>query len=205
MKKVTIKTELRKTLGKKAAKKLKAKQHIPCVLYGLKKENIHFHAYKNEFRKIIYTPDTFLIDIDIDGKIHNAIMHDIQFHPVTDDVIHIDFLRYSNEIPIKIELPVKTIGVAKGLLDGGNLQIQRSKLFVYALPEKLPEYLEVEVTDLELGRSIKVGDLSFEGVELIDPANSVVCAVKITRLAKSMTDEEAELDEETTEEEETKK
>ena len=192
MKKITIKAELREVTGKKATKKLSAINHVPCVLYGFKDGNVHFHAHRNDFRHIIYTPNSFLVELEINGKKHDAIMKDLQFHPVSDDVIHIDFIRYNNEMPLTIDIPIKTHGLPKGVQDGGALEINKSKLLVSGIAENLPDILDIDVADLKLGSSIKVSDLSYENLELKDPANSVVCAVHVTRLAKSMDEEAAE-------------
>ncbi len=186
MKSIEIKVSERKNLGKKATKALRKQEHVPCVLYGQGKENLHFHAHKNTFRHLIYTPNSYIVNLDIDGKKVDAIMQSIDFHPVTDEVQHIDFYRIDLSKPFKIPVPVKTSGLAKGVQAGGVLQVNRRKLTVRATAENMPDFIDIDVTDLGIGEAVRVDDLNemHENLEFLDP-QSVVVTVNVTRLAKS--------------------
>ena len=137
MKAVEIKGSLRASLGKKNAKELRAEEKVPCVLYG-GEEPIHFQANASEFRKVVYTPNVYLIDLNIDGAIHKAIIQDIQFHPVEEQILHIDFLQISDEKPVKIEVPVKVEGYAKGMRSGGKMKLNLRRLKVKGLVKEYP-------------------------------------------------------------------
>ena len=183
MKTFELKGTVRTDLGKKATKAVRVKQSIPCELYG-GKENVHFEVTASAVRKLIYTPEIFLVSLDIEGKKVDAIMKDLQFHPVSDKVIHIDFVEVSPTKPIIMEVPIKLEGLAEGVRAGGKLALQLRKLKVKALYNVIPERLVVDVTYLGLGKTIKVGELSYEGLELINAKEAVVCAVKLTRAAR---------------------
>ena len=184
MKSLVIKGILRENLGKKDAKKLRREDNVPCVIYG-DNEPIHFYAEFNEFRKIIYTPSVFLIDIELDGKVIPVIMQDIQWHPVHEQVLHIDFLQIKEDKPIKISVPVVTTGLAVGITAGGKLKNNLRKLKVKALAKDLPDTIEIDITKLKIGQNIKVEDMSIENLEFLDSPSNVIVSVNITRLAKS--------------------
>lgn len=176
----------RKEVGKKFTKKLRKEEKIPCVLYGGEK-TIHFSADEKEFRKIVYTPNIYLLKIHIDGKPYNALLKDIQFHPVTDHILHMDFIEISDEKPVTITMPVRLTGDSIGIKNGGKLRWKRRQMKVRGLPKELPDYLNVDITDLEIGQTLKVGDLSYENLEVLDPARSMVASVVSSRLvAKGM-------------------
>ena len=183
MKTFELKGTVRTDLGKKATKAVRVKQSIPCELYG-GKDNVHFEVTASAVRKLIYTPEIFLVSLDIEGKKVEAIMKDLQFHPVSDKVIHIDFVEVSPKKPIIMEVPIKLEGLAEGVRAGGKLALQLRKLKVKALYNVIPERLVVDVTSLGLGKTVKVGELSYEGLELINAKEAVVCAVKLTRAAR---------------------
>ena len=185
MKTFDLKGSVRQDLGKKATKQVRKNEQIPCVLYGGEK-NIHFAAPINDFRHLIYTPHVYIVNLDIDGTTCQAIMKDIQFHPVSDAILHIDFLQVSGKEPVNIHIPVVTKGFAKGVQEGGKLKIEMRRLKVRALPQDLPDELTIDVTNITLGQSLKVRELSFDNLELLDPKNSVVVSVKLTRVAKGM-------------------
>ncbi len=189
MKTVVIKGQKRETLGKKESKILRAQEIIPAVLYG-GEEVIHFSIPFKELRSLVYTPNVFLIDLDIDGEIYPAIMQDIQWHPVEELVMHVDFFKIVADKPIKIEVPVTVSGHAKGIQQGGKLQINLRRLKVKALAKDLPDAINVDVTELELGQSIKVAEVEAEDIELLDTKSNVVVGVNITRLAKAATAED---------------
>lgn len=164
----------------RALKALRRQNNIPCVIYGGEK-NINFSVAFEDVRKLVYTPHIYVVDLFIDGEKHNAILKDIQFHPVKDTILHIDFLEINEEKPIVMEVPLKLVGLAEGVKSGGKLQQSMRKLKVKALYNVIPERLDIDITDLKLGKSKKVADLSFEGLELINPKSAVICSVNATR------------------------
>lgn len=175
---------LRENTGKKAAKTFRAEGKVPCVLYG-KGENVHFTAETKQFKNLIYTPNSYIVELDIDGKQETAIIKDMQFHPVSDEILHLDFARVNATDPIVIEIPVKTEGLAKGVKAGGKLSISTRKLRVKGQMESLPDVLTVNVANLGLGKSILVGDLSYDNIELVNSPKAVVAQVKLTRAARA--------------------
>lgn len=185
MKTYELKGEIREDFGKKAARSYRSEGLIPCVVYGGSNEkNLNFVVKKSDVRNLIYTPEVYLINLVLDGKSVMAILKEIQFHPVKDNILHIDFLHVFPNVPLVIELPVRLEGLAAGVKSGGKLSLDLRKLKVKALAEKLPQELVVNVEDLELGKSIQVGELNFEGLELLTPKNAVVCRVQLTRAAR---------------------
>ena len=190
MKSIEIKGSLRTDIGKKATRELRKESSVPCVLYGVKKgENglpvaTHFSVTVDGLRKLVYTPNIYLVNLDIDGTVVTAIMKDIQFHPVTDAILHVDFLQVEANKAIVMEVPVQLEGLAEGVRAGGKLALQLRKLKVKASYTSIPERLVIDVTPLGLGKTIKVGELSYEGLELINAKDAVVCAVKLTRAAR---------------------
>jgi large subunit ribosomal protein L25 len=184
MKTLVVKGQKRETIGKKEAKKLRAQEIIPAVLYG-GEEPVHIAIPFSELRHLIYTPSVFLIDLDIDGTIYPAMMQDIQWHPVDEQVLHVDFLKIEDGKPIKIEVPVAISGLAKGIKQGGKLSKNLRRLKVKALAKDLPDTIDIDVTEVALGQSIKVADISIDNVELLDTKSNVIVAVTITRAAKS--------------------
>ena len=188
MKEINLTGQLRSDLGKKASKSLRKEGLIPCNMYGIattdgKPSAFSFTVPMTELRKLIYTPHSYLVNLTVDGKLHTAILKEIQFHPVTDAVLHVDFLEVNEEKPITIGLPVKLVGLAQGIRDGGRMSLSLRKLNVKAPYKSLPEHLDVDVTALTIGKSIKVGQLSYEGLELVTGKDVVVCSIKMTRAA----------------------
>ncbi|MEA4950443.1 MAG: 50S ribosomal protein L25/general stress protein Ctc [Petrimonas sp.] len=185
MKTYELKGEIREDFGKKAARSYRGEGLIPCVVYGGSNEkNINFVVKKSDVRNLIYTPEVYLINLVLDGKPMKAILKEIQFHPVKDNILHIDFLHVFPNIPVVIELPVRLEGLAAGVKSGGKLSLDMRKMKVKALADKIPQELFVNVEALELGKSIQVGELNFEGLELLTPKNAVVCRVSLTRAAR---------------------
>ena len=190
MKSIEINGSLRAETGKKATRELRKNDSVPCVLYGINKDEngnqvaTHFTVTNDGLRKLVYTPHIYVVDLNIDGKITTAIMKDIQFHPVTDKILHVDFLQIDESNPIVMEVPVKLEGLAEGVKAGGKLALQVRKLRVKALYNLIPEKLIIDVTSLGLGKTIKVGDLKFEGLQLLNAKEAVVCGVKLTRAAR---------------------
>ena len=144
----------------------------------------HFSVTTDGLRNLVYTPHIYVVDLNIDGKTVNAIMKDIQFHPVKDSILHVDFYQIDEAKPIVMEVPVQLEGLAEGVRAGGKLALQMRKLKVKALYNAIPERLTIDVTALGLGKTIKVGELHYEGLELINAKEAVVCAVKLTRAAR---------------------
>ena len=196
MKEFQLNGQKREAAGKKAARLLRKEGLIPCNLYGEKKEDGKvvaeaFAIPMAELRKVIYTPHIYVIDLNIDGEVRKAVMKEIQFHPVSDAVLHVDFYEVNDEKPITIGIPVKLNGLAQGVRDGGKLNLSIRKINVTAPFQQIPEVLDIDVTNLELGKSIKVRDLSFEGLELATSGDVVVCSVKATRASRSAAAAEA--------------
>ena len=190
MKSIEIKGSLRTDLGKKATRELRKDNGVPCVLYGVKKDEnglpvaTHFTVPVDGLRNLVYTPNIYSVNLDIDGTVVTAIMKDIQFHPVKDTILHVGFLQVEENKPIVMEVPVQLEGLAEGVRAGGKLALQLRKLKVKASYTAIPERLVIDVTPLGLGKTIKVGELSYEGLELINAKEAVVCAVKLTRAAR---------------------
>ena len=191
MKTIEIKGTARVAGGKKAAKQLRKQGVIPCNLYGeLKDEKglpkaFSFAATEAELRKLLYSPDIYTVKLDVDGQQCLAILKEAQFHPVKDNVLHVDFYQITDKKPIVMEVPIKLNGLAEGVRAGGKLAASVRKLKVKAVHTAIPERLDIDVTNLELGKTIKVGELSFEGLELVTSPSVVVCQVKMTRNARS--------------------
>lgn len=194
-----IKGNKRDKLGKSNSKSLRKDGNVPCVLYG-GKESIHFHVMDNSILNLVYTPKVYIVKLDINGKKYDAIIKDIQFHPVTDKVNHIDFFEIDMNKPINIGLPVKTFGDSEGIKQGGKLHIHSHRLLVKGLIKDFPDTLDIDISNLALGKSLKVGEVSFDNLELLDPKDNVVCSVKLTRVSKADLGEELEEGEEEAEE-----
>tara|TARA_B100000900_G_scaffold321380_1_gene280635 strand:- start:2560 stop:3207 length:648 start_codon:yes stop_codon:yes gene_type:complete len=204
MKSITIKGSKRESVGKVATKALRNADKVPCVLYG--GENpLHFSANELDFSKLVYTPNahTVILDINGDQKI-NAILQDIQFHPVSDKILHVDFYQLSDDKEVNMEIPVVMEGSAPGvMIEGGALIISKRKLKVRALPKNLPDVITVNISSLSLGDKISTADLDSEDFTILHPDNTVVCKVRISRASMSLEDELEEQEDETTEETET--
>ena len=190
MKEIEVKGTARTAFGKKAARAIRKENAVPCNLYGeAKDENgapvaLAFTVTNDMLRNLIYTPDIYVVNLDIDGKKHKAVLKELQFHPVKDNVLHVDFYEVNETKPIVMEVPIKLNGLAEGVKAGGKLALQMRKLKVKALYNVIPERLVVNVSHLGLGKTVKVGELSYEGLELLNAKEAVVCAVKLTRAAR---------------------
>ena len=185
MKSIEIKASLRNEFGKKGSQAIRKTDSVPCVLYG-QGENLHFTVTNDSLRNLVYSPDIYLVNLDIEGKKVKAIMKDIQFHPVKDNILHIDFYQIDEVKPIVMEVPVALEGLAEGVKAGGKLTLQMRKIKVKALFNDIPEKLVINVSSLGLGKTIQVGQLSFENLELLTAKEAVVCAVKLTRVARGL-------------------
>jgi large subunit ribosomal protein L25 len=185
MKTFELKGEIRNDFGKKAAKTYRSQGLIPCVVYGGHNgENVNFLVKNGDVRNLIYTPEVQLVNLDLGTKKIRAILKEVQFHPVKEEILHIDFLHIFDDIPVVMEIPVQLEGLAEGVRAGGKLSLDMRKLKVKALADKLPEKLVINVEKLELGKSIQVGELQFEGMEILNAKNAVVCRVQLTRAAR---------------------
>ena len=191
MKEISVSGEKRATTGKKAAKELRKEGLVPCNLYGEKKgenglpEAVAFAIPAAQLRKVIYSPNVYVVNLTISGEAHKAVIKELQFHPTTDAVLHVDFFEVNETKPITIGIPVKLTGHAQGVRDGGRLSQAVRQLNVTAPYKQIPEILEIDVTALKLGKAIKVAELKFEGLEIATPAQVVVCSVKATRASRS--------------------
>jgi large subunit ribosomal protein L25 len=191
MKEFNLKGTKRTALGKKATRELRKAGNVPCVMYGLKKDEngktlaTEFEVPFEAVRKLIYTPDIFVVNVDVDGETSKAVMREIQFHPVKDSVLHIDFYQITEGHAITMDVPVVFQGHAKGVREGGVLSGHLRRLKVRGQYENIPERLFIDVTELGIGKSIKVGDLSFDKLEIVTPKQALVCTVRTTRAAAS--------------------
>ena len=190
MKEINVTGQKRTDIGKKASKTLRKEGLVPCNLYGQatadgKPVAMSFACPMTELRKVVYTPHIYVINLVIDGESHTAIMKELQFHPVTDALLHVDFLEVNDQKPITIGIPVKLVGLAQGVRDGGRMNLSIRKINVTAPYQQIPEHLDVDVTALKIGKSIKVGELSYEGLELTTGKDVIVCSIKMTRAAMS--------------------
>lgn len=189
MKEISINGTSRELIGKKASKIARKEGFVPCVMYGEKRGEdnlpvaVHFTVSEKEINKLVYTPNIYLVNLTIDGVAHQAVMREIQFHAVKDNVLHVDFYEVTPEKPVVMAVPVAPTGLAEGVRAGGKLIGMVRKIKVRATVDKIPEKLIIDVTSLGLGKSIKVGELQFEGLELVTPKEVVVYTVKMTRAA----------------------
>jgi large subunit ribosomal protein L25 len=188
MKTLAINVKERGNVGKTNTRALRNQGNVPCVLYGGEKQ-VTFYAHENDFRKLVYTPDTFIVELSIDGTVTKAIMQDIQFHPVTDKILHIDFLEIFDNKAITVSIPVILNGTAIGVKNGGNLMFRRSKIITKGLVANLPNSIELNIEHLNIGMFTYIKDITVEGCELIAPGNSVVVGVKT---ARAVVEEEVE-------------
>lgn len=183
MKHLEIAATKRNDFGKKASKAVRSSSSIPCVIYG-GGDTIHISVEKTDLKQLIYTPSSYIVVFDIEGKKESVVMREVQYHPVTDEPLHIDFYRVIKGKPIVIDLPIRLHGTSEGVKLGGKLQLSKRKLRVSGLEENLTDTVDVDVTDLELGRSIFVSDLSLDKLTIHTPATTAICAVRMTRAAR---------------------
>lgn len=191
MKKVQLSGSLRANVGKKDTTAVRNAGRVPCVLYG-SGEQTHFSVRSVDMEKIIFSPDVYEIELDIDGKKANAIIQAKQMHPVKDTAQHVDFLELDAKKPVKVSLPIRTSGSPIGVINGGKLRQPYRSLRVIGLPGDLPEAINVEISKLRIGQSIRVSDLNPEGISFLEPANAVVVAVKMARGAANTADDDEE-------------
>jgi len=180
MKTVKLSGSPRANVGKTDANMLRANGMVPCVIYGAG-EQIHFSADIRHFKNIIFTPETNLVDVEINGKTYTTVLQEAQYHKINDKLIHADFLQVSENKPVTVYLPVKTTGQSEGVKAGGKLVVKLRKVKVKGLIAKLPEYIELDITKLAIGKSISAGDISIDGITLLHPKNISIVSVDTTR------------------------
>jgi len=180
MKTLTINGKIRKDKGSKDALNLRRTGNVPCVLYG-GKEQVLFSVEEKQFSKLLYSPDAYLVNLDLDGKQMKAIVKDSQFDKISDKVLHVDFMEAVPGKPLNVNIPVLTTGTAPGVKKGGKLAVKIRQLHVKGLVEDIPDHITLDVNKLDLGHSIKVKDMNYGKLKFLDPANAAVVAVKITR------------------------
>ena len=184
MKTYQLAAEPRTALGKKATKAIRDEKKIPVVLNTKEHEAEHLMVTQDAVRNLVYTPDIFAIELNVNGNKRMAVLKDIQFHPVKDSILHMDLLEVTEDKPVTIEVPVKLEGHAEGVKAGGKLTLSMKKLKVKAPYTHIPERVVINVDNLALGKTLQIGDLHFEGLELMNAKNAVVCAVQLTRAAR---------------------
>lgn len=189
MKTIELKGSLRTETGKKVAKGYRKNEQVPAVLYG-GDVNIKFVVNERDLKEIVYTPHVHIVNINIDGKVYESIVKEIQFHPVSDKIIHMDFLHVFDNKKVTVALPVILTGQAEGAKQGGKVLLITRKLRACGFPKELPDALEIDVTNLGLGKSIMIGDLNFKNVQLVDLKSTVVTTVQLTRAARGQASEE---------------
>ncbi len=182
MRTIEITARPREKTGKSETKKLRSEGNVPCVMYG-GEETLHFYSQENNFNELVYTPNVYIITVNINGAKHKAVLKDIQFHPVTDKISHIDFIEVSEDKPVTVIVPVNLTGDSVGLKAGGKLRLKRRRLVIKGKIDALPDKLDIDITDLDIGQTIKVSELSYDGIEILDPPRAMVVAVISSRLA----------------------
>lgn len=180
---------LRDGVGKSSTKALRNEGKVPCVLYG-GNENVNFSMYSADFKNLVYTPSTYKVQLDLDGTIYKAVLKDIQYHPVNDSILHADFQAIHDDREVEMMIPIKVVGNSVGVRAGGKLIVKSQKLRVKTLPANLPDTIEVNIETLDIGGSIKVGDLTVENLTLLDSPNNPVVSIKTTRAAQSAATED---------------
>ncbi len=193
MKSITINGSQRESVGKVATKALRNAGKVPCVLYGGDKP-VHFSAEEKAFKNLVYTPNVYTAKIELDGQTYDAVLQDIQFHPVSDKILHIDFYQLFEDKEITMNIPVRLVGSSKGVMVGGALRHNLRKLRVKALPANLPDFIEADITELQIGNKLYVTELRNDNFTLLHPDNTVVAQVRMSRnaMANAAAEEETE-------------
>lgn len=173
----------RADFGKKAAKNIRAEKNVPCVLYG-GETHVNFTVAAADLQRLIYTPEVYVVNLTIDGKACKAVVKETQFHPLTEKVLHMDFLEVSEQKPVAVEIPVQLTGLAEGVKAGGKLSLEMRKLRVKGIYTQIPERIVIDVTNVGLGKKIQVADVVVEGLQVMNAKNAVVAQVKLTRAAR---------------------
>lgn len=189
MKAISLSGSLRENVGKKDAKAIRNSGRVPCVLYGNGTQT-HFSVDSIALGKVVYSPDVYQVDLDIDGKKTRAIIQELQQNPITDRITHVDFYELTESKKVKVALPVRTKGISPGVVRGGKMQQVYRRLQMFGLPQDLPADVTLDISALEIGDAIRVKHIEIPNVELLDPANSVVVSIKMARGAKKKEAEE---------------
>ena len=192
MKTVSLSGSLRENVGKKDTKALRKAEMVPCVMYGNGEEQVHFATAEKNFKKILFTPETYVIDFEINGKVYKTILQDVQYHPATDRVLHADFLIVKEDKPVTVVLPVALEGSAAGVMRGGKLKKGVRKVKVCGLIKDLPDYIKVNISGVNINEAIKVKDLDIPNVTPVTPGYTVIVAVNMARGAVVSAEESEE-------------
>ena len=192
MKSVSLNGIARVNLGKKFSKDLRKNGNIPCVIYSKGKEALHITVKNNELQKIIYNPSVFVLNIKVDDKEYNTIIRDAQFHPISDNILHVDFLQLSENELVSLNIPVELTGNSIGVRNGGQLNLVMRKLLIKSLPKNLPDTIEIDITKLRIGQSIRIEDVKNENYDFVQPESAVIVSVKT---ARNVVEEEEETEE----------
>ena len=191
MKSVSLNGIARVNLGKKFSKQIRKNGQVPCVIYGGTNESpIHVCIDSNKLQKVVYTPHVYKLNINMENESHETIIRDIQFHPVNDQIIHVDFLKLEEGKPVSLAIPVKLTGNSIGVLNGGKLNLVMRKLIVKTFPKNIPDNIEIDISNLRIGNSIRIEELNIDGVEFLHPSTLVIVAVKT---ARTVVEEEEEV------------
>ena len=182
MKHIELKGQVREAGNKASVKAVRRAGQVPCNIYGLGIENVLFTIDAQDLKTITHTPNSYIVDLELNnGQKLFAVLHEVQYHPVSDEALHVDFLAVCETKPVTIEVPVKVVGHSEGVKMGGKLLVSSRKLRVSAMMDKLPDILEVDSTPLKIGKQIVAGDLNFDGVTIVSPKATIICSVRPTR------------------------
>ena len=195
MQTVSLSGSLRENVGKKDAKALRNQGLVPCVMYGGEKQ-LHFFLDERDFAKLVYTPETYIAKIKLGDDEIETLLQDIQYHPVTDKILHADFLEVFTDKPIRVAIPVHPIGNSPGVMKGGVLNLIQRKLIVRGKAKNIPDGIDIDISDLDIGDSVRIRDLSIEKLKFVDKPNTVVLSVKVTRMTVEEVEDEDEEGEE---------
>lgn len=195
MKTIAIEGTLRTELGSKTAKLLRREGNVPCVIYG-GEENIHFYTPESSFKELLYTPEAHLVEINLDGKTIKTVIRDVQYHPVSDEIEHVDFLQTLPNKAITIEVPINLVGNSRGVRNGGRLKVNLRRLKVTATEENLPGHIDIDITNVRIGQSVRVSDVKTEGYEIAHEPQRTILTVQTSRNAVDDSDEDEEEGEE---------
>ncbi len=180
MKSIAIKGNTRTEIGKKASRDQRISELIPCILYG-GKENVSFTSHRNNFNGLIFTPNSYIVELDIDGKTYRAVMQDLQYDTLSNAVSHIDFMEVAEGKPVVVMIPISTKGNSKGVLAGGKLKISKRHLKIRALTQHLPDVLDIDISELEIGSHIRIKDLAHDNIEFVESGNTTIISVLMAR------------------------
>ena len=194
MKTYDLTGNVRKETGKKSTKNLRKEKRVPCVLYG-GKEIVHFSAFENDFQNLLHTTNVYIVNLELDGKNFKAILQDFQFHPVTDKIMHADFIEVFDDKKVIIKIPIHLTGSSEGIKEGGKLRQRRRHLKVKGLPKDMPDHLDIDIADMNIGDVKKIGDLLYDNLELLDPQRAMREAPEEIAAAEEAAAEEAAAEE----------